>query len=324
MFFSVVVPTHKRKHLLLKLLQSLQKQHLPPDEFEVIVIATAKDEAFDLLLEFQPNFCWQIQAIPNDPFSGRSAAAKRNYGVQLASAPWIAFVDDDCITSPEWLETAKKTITKEQPHMVEGQVVIPTPKKKTLTYKGLLRLSQAGGYQTCNMFYKKSDFVQIGGFDLNFPFYLEDTDLAWSFLEKNKKSVYAVGAIVEHPVPPPDPSRMLQSAFRMEKLSYLYKKHPQLYRGSKMRALPRVYFLMSLFDLGILTTLLNLKLSWLAILIGLRLLLTLLYSRRLFKNCEVAPAEYLATFYYLMICPLISVFQLLKGNITHRVWLFLR
>ena len=322
MTFSVIIPSHKRKPLLSSLLKSLENQKLPKEDFEVIVVATENDEAFELenqKWELNISFCF----VPADPSRGRSASIKRNHGAKKAQAPWIAFIDDDCLASSEWLSSAKRIIDTQDVHFIEGQVVIPEPQQKTFTYKGIQRLSKPGGFQTCNMFYKKSDFIELGGFDPNFPYYLEDTDLGWTFQEAGKNYVYVEDAQVSHPVPPAQPKKMMDSSFRMEKLPYLFKKHPHTFRASQMRALPRPYFVLALFDMAMLFCLFLNPLTALLLLSG-RLVATLALLTRMLKGCHWQWSEALSMYYYLCICPMISLVYLVRGNLQNKVWLFLR
>lgn len=312
MFFSVVIPTHKRKKLLTELLISLEKQTLDPSFFEVIVVATESDEALSLKESFKSSYKLSIVEITNDTFKGKSASAKRNYGVKISHYPWIAFIDDDCIASPQWLENAKNEIENKEPDMIEGGVHIPEPKKKTLTYKGLKRLSRSEGYQTCNMFYRKDTFLEVGGFDKNFPYYLEDTDLAWTMLEYNKKSIHCKEAQVSHPVPPAQPKKLLDNAFRMEKLVYLAKKHPHNFKQSSMRFFSKAYTIFIINDLILLFSIVF-CLNLFAYLFLLRILLTVLYLIKTFKGCSWTLSEVSQTYYYSLICPLISLIYYLKG-----------
>ncbi len=319
MFFSVVIPSHKRKKLLSLALHSLQEQRFK--DFEVIVVATEGDEAFELAKQNFP-FAIRFLFVPDDPSQGRSASAKRNFGAQKASAEWIAFIDDDCLASPDWLHEAFEKIKAEPIQFLEGAVHIPKPDKPTFPYKGIRRLSRPGGYQTCNMFYRRKDFLEVGGFDPNFPYYLEDTDLAWSFLDNDKHVDFAEKAVVSHPVPEPVPSKMLESAFRIEKIPYLYKKHPKLFKQSQMRVLPRPYLLFLVLDLmgGV-----GLFLSpWALSIFALRLMLTLAVLLRMMWGCTTTFSEFSKMYYYLLICPIVSFVYLIKGNIRQGVWLFLR
>lgn len=320
MLFTVITPSHQRKKLLKKLLDSFTEQTFK--DFEVIIVATEGDEAFDLESEkysFPVEFCF----IPNDPTGGRSASLKRNFGAQRAQGQWLAFTDDDCLTSPQWLEEAYKAIRTGEYQMLEGGVNIPTPEKATFPYKGILRLSQPGGYQTCNMFYLKEAFLKLGGFDKNFPYYLEDTDLAWTFLENGYKAHFAEKAMISHPVPPPVTKKMLESAFRLEKLPYLKKKHPNTFSRSRMRALPRPYLILIINDLLLFLSLLFCPLMAAGVFIT-RLLITLALLMRMLRGCHFQWAEFASMYYYLIICPLISLFSLIKGSIKQGEWLLIR
>lgn len=322
MFFTVVIPTHKRKQLLQELLKSLDNQDFPNHKFQIKIIATENDEAFSIdFSSFKSDI--EILFIPNDPTQGRSASAKRNFGAQIADGEWIAFTDDDCLAHSNWLKEAHQVIQNSDIQFLEGSVNIPKPDVETFTYKGIKRLSRPGGFQTCNMFYKKSDFLELGGFDPNFPYYLEDTDLAWTFKDAGRTFLFAENSIISHPVPPAAPHKMLESALRMEKLPYLYKKHPTLFKESKMRAMPRPYLFLVLFDF---IWPISLFISWqhgLAILI-LRLLATDIIILRMLRGCHFKLKEMISMYYYLLICPIISLTQLIKGNLQNRVWIFLK
>jgi len=320
----VIIPTHNRKQKLTSLLQSIALQSFDYRYFEIIVVATANDPAYEVQPpeSLVPNY--RIVTIPSDPTKGRSASAKRNYGAEQSHAPWLAMIDDDCVADSEWLANALKIIEAKQCSGIEGHTIIPTPEKKTLTYKGIQRLSRPGGYQTCNIFYKKEDFINLGGFDLNFPFYLEDTDWAWTLLESGKKIAFGENVKVQHPVPEPEPQRLLQNAIRMRKLPYLAKKHPETYKHSKMRAYPRPYALLVLFDILCFAFLTLMQFQLAFLFLGARLLITLAYIVRLFLGQHWTIKEVSATFFYTCIGPIIGLFQLMRGNWEQRTFLFLR
>jgi GT2 family glycosyltransferase len=322
MLFSVVIPTHKRKKLLELLLSSLEQQSFAKDNFEVIVIATQDDEALQINTT---NFAINLSICPlkNDPLNGRSASAKRNFAVSKAQGQWIAFTDDDCIVDSQWLSEASQIIKDKEIDFLEGYVNIPVPEVKSFTYKGIQRLSRPNGYQTCNMFYKKKDFLELGGFDRHFPFYLEDTDLGWTFIENNKKYDYSNKVIISHPVPKAQPQKMLESSMRMAKIPYLYKKHPDTFKKSKMRAYPRSYLILLVVDFLIFLTFLFFpKLIILSLII--RFVFTKMILLRMLEDCEYELNEALKMYGYLLICPLISFFQLLKGNLINFTWIFFK
>lgn len=324
MLFSVVVPTHHRPHSLASLLQSLEKQSLPATDFEVIVVPSPQDKSLSWLQDYSSRAPFKITVhIPEaDPFQGRSASFKRNQGVGRAQADWIAFVDDDCVADPHWLTSAATLIDDPSIHGIEGLTRIPQPPQITLTYKGLTRLSSPGGYQTCNMFYRKKTFQEVGGFDLQFPFYLEDTDLAWSILDRDYVILFLDTAIVEHPVPPAETKRLLDNAWRTRLIPYLYKKHPALFAASGFKPLGRAHWIYLYVYAGSLYSI-WMRPTWSTGLLMLALIVGLnsLYIGKLLQGCGFSRQELKELFLYMPLAPVISFFQLLRGNFEQRTWI---
>lgn len=238
LFFSVIVPTTNRPTLLQNLLSSLAQQKLKTDEFEVIIIPSPNDTSISLIKKLQNIYPWLRLELPtDDPYQGRSASFKRNHGAKMAKAAWLAFTDDDCEVDAHWLICAKEYIEK-NPSVagLEGHVEIKqVSARETLTLKGMRRLQRAGGYQTCNMFYRRAEFINLKGFDLAFPYYLEDTDMAWSMLEAGHQIDYLAAAIITHPELPADPWKLVTMASKSGQHLRLRAKHPKLYHDAKMK-----------------------------------------------------------------------------------------
>src|SRR5215208_2343862 len=78
---SVVMPTHRRAEMLQRALASLETQAHPREAFEVIVVATAGDLAFETVREFAARGRMDVRcvSVPDDPTAGRSPALKRNF-----------------------------------------------------------------------------------------------------------------------------------------------------------------------------------------------------------------------------------------------------
>lgn len=323
MIFSVIIPTHHRTKTLQLLLASLEQQKLSIQDFEVIVVPSPQDQSLSYLTDYQKNTSLNLTVLDskNDIYQGKSASYKRNMGAAVARAPWLAFIDDDCTADPSWLSTATELTTTPSVYGIEGHTHIPKPETITLTYKGLLMLSHSQGYQTCNMFYKKKEFLDFGGFDLNFPFYLEDTDMAWTFLDHKKNIIYSKESIVYHPVPAPETYRLMTGAYRVRKIPYLFKKHPELFKKNNMRALPRSFF--PYFFLAICTMIASFyHIFWsLFFLTLLFIILPILHSAKLFYNCSFEWREVFSVIVYLPLIPFISLFQLIRGNMENRTFI---
>lgn len=313
MIFSVVVPTHHRKTQLRALLRSLEAQTLDASLFEVLVVPSPND----LGVQNLPASSLQLKILSSekDPYQGKSASYKRNYGVQMAQTPWIAFIDDDCVADKNWLLSAQQRVQTTSCDGIEGATHIPKPSHPTYTYKGLQKISKAGGYQTCNMFYKRETFLACGGFDLSFPFYLEDTDLAWSLLDKHYQIVYDENCIVKHPVPPPDVRRLYHNAVRTRLIPYLYKKHKKLFKENRWQALQKFHWLFLLSHLFLLYWILQ-NPTPLRLIASLFIvfLLSLAYTARQLHGCRFTAKEALQMLFFYTITPWITFVQLWRGN----------
>lgn len=321
---SVVTPTHNRPKTLRMLLDSLEAQSLPAARFEVLVVGNEEDLGRAVVQEFESRGRLDIRwaFIPDDPWKGRSASAKRNLGAKLAKNPWLAFTDDDCVADPRWLESATAYFDDERNGGVEGRKCIPPLDPPTLTHKGLLRFTREGGYQTANMFYRRDVFIEVGGFDLSFPFYLEDTDLAWTVLDRGYHIPHARDAVVEHPVSPPAPWRLLDVALRTDLVVRLFKKHPNRFRSAGMRAMPRsapAYLALEAAALGAALTGRRTTAGLLALATGA---VTLGHSMKLFHGCRAEAEEVLVTTMLLPVVPVVALVQLVRGNIRYRTHLF--
>lgn len=321
MIFSVIVPTHHRPQKLRELLNSLSQQSLAFDKFEVLLVPSPNDSGIKDL----PSYPFSLQILPanDDPYKGTSASYKRNRGAQQAHAAWLAFIDDDCIAHPDWLKNAIPHTQTTQYHGIEGLTKIPPPPKVTYTYKGLQRLSRSGGYQTCNMFYNKATFLKCGGFDLHFPFYLEDTDIAWTLLDNNYSIVFEENCIVEHPVPKADVDRLLFNAFRARLIPYLYKKHPALFIKNNWRALQRFQWLFLFLQTALLVWFLSSPTFTRFIYFFTALfVLSFIYTAKQLWGCSFEWREALKMLQYYTITPWITFFQLWRGNLEQKTFVW--
>jgi glycosyltransferase involved in cell wall biosynthesis len=89
---SFILPVYNVEKYLKNCLDSLYRQELSMDEFEVICVNDGStDKSLDILEEYQrryPNF--RVKSIPN---SGQSKA--RNVGIDMARGTYLEFVDSD-------------------------------------------------------------------------------------------------------------------------------------------------------------------------------------------------------------------------------------
>lgn len=99
-FLSVVIPTYNRKASLLRTLGALERQTLPVEQFEVIVVSDGStDGTAEAVRERAYPFRLRFMEQPN---SGPSVA--RNLGARAACGEVIVYVDDDIEPCPTFLQ----------------------------------------------------------------------------------------------------------------------------------------------------------------------------------------------------------------------------
>src|SRR3954468_9462044 len=93
---SVVVPVRDGAASLPRLLASLATQTIRRERFELIVVDNASRDASASIARRAG------ATVVSEPVPNRARA--RNAGVAASSARLLAFIDADCVASPEWLE----------------------------------------------------------------------------------------------------------------------------------------------------------------------------------------------------------------------------
>jgi GT2 family glycosyltransferase len=104
--------------------------------------------------------------------------------------------------------------------------------------------AEFGLYETCNVAYRRTAFEAVGGFDLGlaarvaqvlgprwerYPFG-EDTDLGWRVKRAGGRSAFAVHAVVDHEVSPPDRPLLVRRAALSAAFPLIVKEVPELRR----------------------------------------------------------------------------------------------
>lgn len=114
---SVVVITYDRPSALRACLQSLAAQSFSRGRFEVVVVDGSARPAADLDEEFRGSLNLNHVVRPN-----AGVAVARNRGARAAVAPFLAFIDDDCVAEPHWLEKMHEAVLSQPRCLVGGDV----------------------------------------------------------------------------------------------------------------------------------------------------------------------------------------------------------
>jgi len=197
---SIIIPVRQVGRYLLEALEYLEKIDWP--DYEIIVVA---DRALK-------NFSWpKVRLIA----SGQTGPAqKRDLGAKHAKGEILAFLDDDAYPNPDWLKKAVKHFEDKRVSAVGGPGVTPPNANFWEQSSGWVSASPLGAglytyrflpgkaqkiddYPSMNLLVRKSDFVQIGGFDSHY-YPGEDTKLCLDLINLGKQIIYEPEALVYH------------------------------------------------------------------------------------------------------------------------------
>lgn len=189
---SVVIPTCNRPDLLERCLRALAAQTIPLEEIEVIVSDDGTARLQDEYTAIYPDFHW-VEGPRRGP------AANRNNGSLHAHTEWIAFVDDDCIPQPRWIEQILLHSTEVD--VVEGRTECPGAKDSP--FEERVENLSGGVFWSCNLAVRRKEFERIGRFDEDFgEAGGEDMEFAWRLRKHALCTVYVKEALVLHPPRP--------------------------------------------------------------------------------------------------------------------------
>jgi len=276
---TVVVPTHARPELLRILLDSMTKLTYLASQLEVIVVHNKTDDRVESVV----NECARTAPFPIRYFrviyDGRNPNPSRKLGVSKATGSIIAFTDDDCVVTPEWV-TSGVACFRPGIGIVQGRTLPNLDQPRRLLEHTIEITEETGFYETCNIFYRKEALEEKGAFADDPIYFGEDTVLGLNVKERGYALTFCEEALVYHEVVPITFMQWLLKPgiglHGMSALPKLIRQVPALRERMFLR-----YFLharTALFDLLLLGLLLS------ALLHPLCLLLALPYI--IYRYCE--------------------------------------
>ena len=230
---SVVVPVRNRRRLLEELLDALAVQTY--EDFEVIVVDDGSEDGAGEMAAGRHIAGRPVRVVPGH---GAGAVAARGVGVAASSGAVLAFTDSDCRPHPTWLEVGMACIA-DGADVVNGQT---RPTRPLGPLERSIWSGDEGLYPTCNMFYRRTTFDDLGGFDgaagtrwgfrveerargLGFG---EDTLLGWRAHRSGAQVRYVPEARVDHHVFPPDMVESMSRSWMMAAFPALVREVPEL------------------------------------------------------------------------------------------------
>jgi glycosyltransferase involved in cell wall biosynthesis len=161
----------------------------PPWEL-IIVDAMSTDKTGEIIKEYANRYD-NIKLIQKKCSRGEG----RNIGVANSTSEYVIFTDGDVILDPLWLKYMREDFEKGE-EVVAGNTILTGNKKFAELERVKLYYKNVDlTFPSCNLGYKKSLFLKIGGFD---PVFItaEDIDLNFRAVAENKKLYYDERAIV--------------------------------------------------------------------------------------------------------------------------------
>jgi GT2 family glycosyltransferase len=194
---AVVVPTHQRRALLLRLLASLKLQRLEPGRFEVAVVCDGCTDgsAAAALASYGPTLADGLNLVVVEQ-ARAGAATARNAGFRRTTAPLVLFLDDDMVAEPDLLVRHLRAHRAAPGGIVLGAVTVHDDSPRSFLTVGLAGWSERrdarlrGGRSvppddvlSGHISMTRAVFEQLGGFEPVFTsggtFGGEDIDFGW-------------------------------------------------------------------------------------------------------------------------------------------------
>lgn len=206
---SIVIPTHNRRESLRRLLQSLERQTVPPERFEVIAVDDGGSDGTADELERQ-SYPFAMRVLRT---KGIGPAPARNLGADASEARYILFLDDDLEAGPaliaEHLAAHSRTgaiaVTGPylpNPYPTRNPYAILTRNWWEDTFRAMRLPGHRFTYQDVlsgNVSVPRETFVSIGRFHEGFrEFRAEDWEFGMRLIRHGIPIVHAPAAAAVH------------------------------------------------------------------------------------------------------------------------------
>jgi glycogen synthase len=211
--FSVVINTDGRRSLLKRTLDCLQ--YLDYENFEVCVVYGPTDDGTkEYLASCGHNI--KLAACPV-----RNLSRSRNIGIAMADGDVVAFIDDDAVPEREWLTDLAKSYADPSVGAAGGFVYDNTGVAFQAKYVTTNRRAYPDGHWSeptrhlnfpysldyphllgTNCSFRTSVLLEIGGFDEEYEYFLDETDVCCRVNDAGHRIDQRPDAFVHHKFAP--------------------------------------------------------------------------------------------------------------------------
>ena len=190
-----MIPVRDGARSLEPLLESLRRQTLPAERFEVVVVDNASSDDTAAVARAAG------ATVVDEPVPNRSRA--RNRGIAAARADRLAFTDADCVAAEGWLAALLECAGTAP--LLAGPVEVTTgePPNAVERLEARWRFAQEhwvrqGWAATANLCAERAALDAVGGFDPAYREIGEDADLCLRARNAGYGLGWCPGAVVRH------------------------------------------------------------------------------------------------------------------------------
>ncbi|HEM8508952.1 TPA: glycosyltransferase [Burkholderia cepacia] len=208
--FSVVINTYNRAATLRNTLASMAYIRHP--SFEVIVVnGPSTDETESVIAEYA-----DVYKVGNCPEANLSKS--RNVGIAMASGDIVCFIDDDAVPEPDWLDQLEKGYADPKVAAVGGYIRNHTGVEFQCKVTACDRFGDGQSFESVedanpdigvtakrylaltgtNSSFRRKVLVEIGGFDEEYAYFLDETDVIVRMIDCGYEVKYTPDAEIHH------------------------------------------------------------------------------------------------------------------------------
>jgi glycosyltransferase involved in cell wall biosynthesis len=233
---SIIIPVKNGEKHLEKCISSLKNLTYP--ELEIIFINDGSTDNTGEILKKS-----NVKVVETE---GIGPSRARNLALNEAKGEFVAFTDSDCLVKGNWIDELLRGFTNEKIVGVGGDQLSPSDETDfgrnvqdfmkcigmitgyIKAEKKLKKLKEVKHNPTCNVMYRKSILLELGGFCPGlWPG--EDVELDWRITKKGYKLLFNPEAIVYH-YRPESPKKYCKMMYSYGKVQAFLVKAYGLFR----------------------------------------------------------------------------------------------
>jgi len=229
---SVIIPTYNKGPLLVRTLQALSQQTVPPDDVEVLVIDDGSTDGTEAVVAGSSSDD-RLRYVRQDNLGAGSA---RNHGAQLAQGDILVFLDADIVLDSDALAVHQDAHSQFDRSLMISRILPMTPNphgledllfQETMDFGGTDKVMTWRHAITQCLSIRREHFVEVGGFDTNLR-RCQDIEFGYRAVQQGLLVRYLSQCHARH-----NHSMSLDERCRVERNNHrgyaaLFRKHPGL------------------------------------------------------------------------------------------------